>query len=36
MPTITNTMGIATINIGFITFSLIGLLIAVGIWKRKK
>jgi hypothetical protein len=34
MPTITNTMGMATINIGCITLSLIRLLIAFGFWKR--
>src|SRR5437773_7118612 len=33
MPTITNTMGMATINIGCITLSLIRLLIAFGFWK---
>jgi len=35
MPTITNTKGIATINMGFITLSLIRLLIACGFWKRE-
>jgi len=35
MPTITNTIGIATINIGCITLSLIRLLIAFGFCKRK-
>ena len=35
MPTITNTKGMATINIGCITFSLMRLLIAFGIWKRE-
>ncbi len=35
MPTSTNAKGIATINMGFITLSLIRLLIAFGFWKRK-
>jgi len=35
MPTITNTIGIATITIGCMIFSLIRLWVAFGFWKRQ-